>query len=93
MFLMNLLTSFTVVAVVGHKIVINFCSIDKFANCGLNSSSFLNRQFRSAVNIVHCTRKWNSVSGGGEGPGDAEGHGGQLVSPGPGHGGGPGQQY
>ena len=59
------------IAVVGHKSILNFSSSDKFANCGLSSSNFLNKQFRSAVNMVHSTKKWNSESGGGMGADDA----------------------
>ena len=64
MFLMNLLTSFVAMAVVGHKSVLNFSSNDKVAKFGKRISYLLNKQKRSAGNMGICTRKKNLVSGG-----------------------------
>ena len=87
---MNLLTNFVQTAEVGHKSTLNLSFKDKVANSGFKRSNFLNKQFRSAVNIVHWTKKCNSVSGGA-----AEGAGGACVGlpGGGGHVGCPRQQY
>ena len=55
MFLMNLLTNFVHNAEVGHKSVLNLSFKDKVAKFGFKHSNFLNKQFRSAVNIGHWT--------------------------------------
>ena len=87
---MNLFTNFVPTARVGHNSILNLSFKDKVAKFGFKRSNFLNRQFRSAENIVHSTKKWNSVSGGAAG-----GAGGACVGlpGGGGRVGGPRQQY
>ena len=87
---MNLLISFVHTAEVGHKSILNLSFKDNAAKLGFKHSIFLKRQFLSAVNIVHWTKKCSSVSGGAAG-----GAGGACVGlpGGGGRVGGPRQQY
>ena len=73
---MNLLINFTVLAVVGQSSTLNFSSKDKVSNPGLIEFIFPNKQFLSAENRGHWTRKWISVSGGGAGWSDLSSGGG-----------------
>ena len=69
MVFINLCTSFAAAAVTGHSKVLNFSSRVRAANFGSTISNLLYRQFLSAANTGHCTKKWNSLSTLGSGGG------------------------
>ena len=62
MFFINLWTSFVENAVVGQSSVLNFSVDDRVKKCGESCPSLVKRQSRSASNMAHWTKKWNSVS-------------------------------